>query len=298
MKYEVRLTDMTADEALAIISHAKSLGAVPGAVRVSDVTPIHTPPAPMQTVAGAVAQGGIENTLLATGRPQYATPPSPPSPPSPPAKTSDQLIAAVAAQHVAPPVVNGTEVDKRGVPWHEAHHAGTKNTTKEGSWVRRKGTDKNVVEAYERQFLAGSNLTVPPSPPTPPAPPAGFTPPVPPTPPAPPPAVVNQQFAPHVPNNGLNGAPPAPPAPPAPTIAPPVPATEIDMPLEEVDYTTFYRLYMPLYESGRVTPDDATAMHTEAGADAGGIAYTTDPQKRAIAYRRLRILEALTDPSA
>lgn len=53
----------------------------------------------------------------------------------------------------APGAVPGA-LDSRGVPWHADFHAASMTKTQAGEWKKRKGGDKDAIEAYERQFTA------------------------------------------------------------------------------------------------------------------------------------------------
>jgi hypothetical protein len=85
-------------------------------------------------------------------------PPPPPAPVSAPAAAPSGGQSAVTAPGGAPSTGGSTaRVDARGVPWDERYHAG-KNAAEstpnpDGSWRRRKGSDKDAVKAYEAAYL-------------------------------------------------------------------------------------------------------------------------------------------------
>lgn len=70
------------------------------------------------------------------------------------------------------------ELDKKGIPWDERIHAGTKRKNADGTWSLKKGVDKDLAAEIIAEYQsAGGGVEVPvppttPSAPTPPAPPA------------------------------------------------------------------------------------------------------------------------------
>lgn len=48
------------------------------------------------------------------------------------------------------------EVDANGVPWNEEFHAATKNKNNDGTWKKRKGVDKDALDAYEKKFSSAA----------------------------------------------------------------------------------------------------------------------------------------------
>lgn len=267
-KLELRVTDCTPEQAVAIAAYIAKLNG--GSGHNLDVT--HAPAAP---------------------RPQ---PPAPPAPPSPPMATAPQPPAPPAApQPPSPPTVPstppapGAELDSRGVPYHPDHHAATKGKTKDGAWMRKKGSDKDVVAVYEAQFThrPTGQAPQPPAPPvapqapaSPPLPPAAPQAPTYPTVPAavahPTAAQINAQHAPHLPPQGETVAPPA-PLPPAAQHIP--------------TYAEFYQKYMDLLEAKLMTGDQARQINERVGAVTGA-EYADNEHMRAIAWAEFLILES------
>jgi hypothetical protein len=147
----------------------------------------------------------------------HPTPPPPPPPPATaPAAAPSGGQSAATAPGGAPSTGNLTvRVDARGVPWDERYHAG-KNAAEstpnpDGSWRRRKGSDKDAVKAYEAQYLSGSKVT--------PADYAALANPTSPAPTATAPANGGTSAPAVDPNNPLS-YPPAPPPPPPPPGTP------------------------------------------------------------------------------
>jgi hypothetical protein len=71
------------------------------------------------------------------------------------------------------------------------------------------------------------------------------------------------------------------------TPPPPPPAA----PAPDVDYGTFYTLYIRLCEATALTEERAKEMHVAAGVTEVN-QYNTDPAKRALGYRYMQNLEA------
>lgn len=256
-KLELRVTDCTPEQAIAI---AQFIDRMTGIARTAGELAHMTAPAPQP--------------------PAVPNPPAPPSAPQPPAPPVSQ-----APQPPAPPrapTMNTApgELDSRGVPWHADHHAATKGTNKDGSWMRKKGSDKATVAAYEAQFThkpaAPVNQT--PAAPQPPAPPVNQAPAAP-QPPAPPvnyptAAQINAQHAPHLPPQGQVVPPPPPPA------------AERYVPT----YAEFYGKYMQLLEASVMTGDQATRINQKVGAVTGA-EYAENEDMRAAAWAEFIALE-------
>lgn len=277
-KLELRVTDCTPEQAVAIAAYIAKLNG--GSGHDLNVT----------QAAAELAQAP------AAPRPQPPAPPSPPvmatapQPPSPPAAPQPPAPPVPST----PPTVTSGELDKRGVPWHADHHAATKGQTKDGAWMRKKGSDKDVVAAYEAQFTHRPAAPQPPAPPVtaPPAPPSPPVAPAYPTagptgaPAYPTAAQINAQHAPHLPPQGETVPPPAPvvhmPAPPA----PPSPPVVQHVPT----YAEFYQKYMDLLEAKLMTGDQARQINERVGAITGA-EYADNEPMRAAAWAEFIALE-------
>jgi hypothetical protein len=261
MKIKVVVSDCTPDQAGIIAAFLKEL-AVEG-----DVTP---------QIDRTAAE--IQKRMYPTTPPfvqQPTTPPfvQQPAAPTPPPAQQPPAPPATPKAPTPPPAATG-ELDVRGVPWHAAHHAGTKGKNQDGTWKRLKGTDKDVVAAYEAQFT--SRPGVPPSTPTPPASSGGVPAATHSAPPTIPPAAPAADMSAGVPihNYSPPTMPPAPPAPPAP----------------DVDYGTFYTLYIGLCQATALTQERVGEMNQAAGVTDLS-EYANDASKRARAYQYMQGLQ-------
>jgi len=187
----------------------------------------------------------IERTAVEVDRSHPTPPPAPVIAPAAAPSTGPDPVSALGG---APSTGNLTaRVDARGVPWDERFHSGTATapgSNPDGSWRRRRGSDKDAVKAYEAHYLSGSNVN--PTPPPPPARPAG----------APATTVTapasGGASAPAVdPNNPLS-YPPAPPPPPPPPAGTP-------------SYEDFAKLWTQLCAQQAVTVDLETWIKTTYG---------------------------------
>lgn len=276
MKYEIRVTDLSAAELAAVSAALAVLGA-----EAADVTTAR--------IAGEIA---------ATAAPQPPAAPAAPTPPAPPAAPAAPTPPAAQQQQQA-----AGDLDKRGVPWNANYHASTKGLTKQGAWIRKKGTDQNVVEAWEAGFIGKKSDAATVTPSTPPAATGPANPPAPPAAPTPPAAPASNGMPPAPSVNAAPPAPPSPPAPPAPPAAPAAPAAPAQpaqpAPIE-VDYNTFYGTYMELLNSGKLNADNLAQIHTAAGlpmvqSATGPVhdtnAYMFNEEARAIANGYFRAIQ-------
>lgn len=183
---------------------------------------------------------------------------------APTARPADiaRTVAEIAAAHIpAPqphvPQAQGADADVRGVPYHPDHHAATKGKNKDGSWMRKKGSDKDTVTRYEMQFVG-----------RPQAPAAPVQAPQPVQPPAPPVLTVEQQFTPQ----------------------------PVQPQIEYIDYNTFYATYGELVEQGWLTQDRVVEIMTLSGAGTANDFYGEEPEKiakRSIAWSEFKKMRAL-----
>lgn len=162
---------------------------------------------------------------------------------------NNRLAPAAATAHIAPVGGDSDEgpvntaapaVDKNGVPWLEAVHAGTKAMNQDGTWRAKRGVDKAVVAAAEAaaKTTTGTNLSTGDAER------------------ADPNAAQVAALAPAAP-----AAPGLPPMPGLPPVLPPPAAPE---PVKPVSYEELSALVQSVLTAGN-TPDKVTAIYAEIG---------------------------------
>lgn len=162
-----------------------------------------------------------------------------------PEDPEDYTAPVVAAIPATAPAAAGVALDKGGLPWDERIHAGTKTTTKDGHWKKKKGVDPAEVTRIETElrWQLSQGSTVP-----------GFQAPA--APAAPAPAAVAPAVAP--------AAPVAPVAPAAPVVAAPAPvapaAPVVAAPAVGLDFVTFAMDCNRRMKAGMLTQEGLTAV--------------------------------------
>ncbi len=92
---------------------------------------------------------------VAPSQPDLVVPTLTPAPPP---------VVTPASPAPAIPVTNTLELDKDGLPWDERIHSSSKKKKNDGTWVRRKGVDKDSIPAIEAELKASVAGTLPTTP--------------------------------------------------------------------------------------------------------------------------------------
>jgi hypothetical protein len=125
-----------------------------------------TPEPPSQTQVPSAPSIAVAATSLTApaalppGLPENAAqPPAPPLAPAAPAPSAPVDLTSPAAAAVTVPH------DSKGLPWDHRIHSPSKTQNQDGTWRQKKGVDKTILSAVERELMQAMAASAPPKPP-------------------------------------------------------------------------------------------------------------------------------------
>lgn len=120
----------------------------------------HTSPACAATIPNVGNAGAIGTSVVPNASTSTAASPPTASPFGTPAAGNGAAPAATLSTGGTPATASADR-DSKGVVWHADFHAGEKQTNADGTWKRKRGADKALATAYEKQSANSAAINPP-----------------------------------------------------------------------------------------------------------------------------------------